>query len=324
MRSGAVVLLALSLTGCAAVFRGTNDRVQIESTPAGATAKVGTNEVGPTPASAQVKRRGLTAVTVTKPGYEVHNGAVRKQIDVPWLLLDLGTCIFTLCIPLIIDAASGAWMDVDRVYLAELKPALPGGLAGPSASGSPASASAPASNPGKDMSESERKATARAAYIEGVELQEQGKCADALTRLEAAQKLYSAPTHLLHIAQCQAATGKLVESSETYETLVRMPTAKDGPNAFRSANEDGKKELASLRPRIPTLRIQIVPPPASLAGVIVKSNGVVVPPEVMGIARPVDPGHYRVTVWAAGFKEASIDVDVSEGTPRNVDLKLFR
>ena len=42
------------------------------------------------------------------------------------------------------------------------------------------------------MSEGERKAAARAAYSEGVELQEKGKPADALARFEAAQKLFDA------------------------------------------------------------------------------------------------------------------------------------
>ena len=37
---------------------------------------------------------------------------------------------------------------------------------------------------------------------------------EALRRFEAAQSLFDAPTHLLHIAECQALTGKLVEAQE--------------------------------------------------------------------------------------------------------------
>src|SRR3954452_12837142 len=64
-------------------------------------------------------------------------------------------------------------------------------------------ATTPAADPSPQMSESERKASARALYAEGVQLQERADCQHALPRFESAQKLYDAPTHLLHIAECQ-------------------------------------------------------------------------------------------------------------------------
>jgi hypothetical protein len=188
----------------------------------------------------------------------------------------------------------------------------------------PAPTQAAPVGPSIDMSESERKATARAAYLEGVKLQEGGNCREALPRLEIAQKYYSAPTHLLHIGQCQAATGKLVEAAESYETLVRTPLAKDAPDAFRQAQEEGKKELAQIKPRIPTLRVQIAPSPSTLSSLVVKLNGNAIPNELLGIARPVNPGTYKVTVWAAGYKEATASVDVGEGTPKAVELRLVK
>src|SRR5262245_4965590 len=109
------------------------------------------------------------------------------------------------------------------------------------------------------MSETEKKAAARSAYQEGVQLQDAGKYPEALGRFEAAQKLYDAPTHILHIAQCQAKTGRLVEASETYEGLVRRPLPADAPEAFRQAQEQARQELPDLRPKIPTLRVVIKP-----------------------------------------------------------------
>src|SRR5262245_26437920 len=117
------------------------------------------------------------------------------------------------------------------------------------------------------MSEGERKAAARAAYAEGVDLQDnKGKPAEALTRFEAAQKLFDAPTHLRHSAECQVLTGKLVEASETYETLSRKTLPAGSPDAFVQAQDQGKAELASLRPRIPTLRVLVKPEPQKLSG----------------------------------------------------------
>ena len=46
------------------------------------------------------------------------------------------------------------------------------------------------------MSDTEKKAAARAAYQEGVKLQDDGKAGEALARFESAQKLFDAPTHV--------------------------------------------------------------------------------------------------------------------------------
>jgi len=254
---------------------------------------------------------------------------VKKRMNAGWLTADILTCVFpvALCIPILVDALTGAWYDVDDQYVATMRRGTSGAPAA-AASGSAApigvetTARAPA--PTVDMSESERKATARAAYLEGVKLHEGGNCPEALPRYEAAQKLFDAPTHLLHIGQCQAATGKLVEAAETYETLARRTLPKDAPEVFRQAQEESRKELAQIKPRIPTLRVQITPAPSSLSSLVVKLNGNVIPNEVLGIARPVNPGKYKVTVWAAGYKEASESVDVGEGTPKALELKLTK
>lgn len=330
MRHGAVILLSLSLFGCAAVFRGTKDTVTIESNPAGAEAKRGERKIGVTPTKLETERSGVTQVTLTKEGYEDHHGVVKKQMNAGWLTLDILTCVIPVaaCIPIIVDALTGAWYDVDEHYVATMKPGTSGATVAattaPTESATPAPTTTTPAVTAPDMSESERKATARAAYMEGVKLQEAGNCAEALPRLEAAQKLFDAPTHLLHIGQCQAASGKLVEAAETYETLVRKPLQKDAPDVFRQAQDEGKGELAKVKPRIPTLRVQITPAPSSLSSLVVKLNGNAVPNEVLGIARPVNPGKYKVTVWAAGYKEASETVDVGEGSPKAVELKLAK
>ncbi len=331
MRHGPVILLSFSLFGCAAVFRGTKDTVTIESSPAGAEAKKGQRNLGVTPTQVTINRGDPTPLTLAKPGYEDHHGTVKKRINPGWLTVDILTCVFPIaaCVPLLVDALTGAWYDVEKRYVATMKPgtaaATVAEAAAPTGSSIPIGASTtPPPAPAVDMSESERKATARAAYLEGVKLQESGNCPEALPRLEAAQKLFDAPTHLLHIGQCQAATGKLVEAAETYQTLALKNLAKDAPDVFHHAQDEAKSELAKMKPRIPTLRIQITPAPSSLSSLVVKLNGNAVPNEVLGIARPVNPGKYKVTVWAAGYKEASESIDLGEGTPKALELKLVK
>ncbi len=173
------------------------------------------------------------------------------------------------------------------------------------------------------MSESERKAAARAAYLEGVALQEKGDCAQALPRFAAAQKLFDAATHELRIAQCQAAIGKLVEAQESYEALVHenLSTA---PDAYKQAQDTARKELPSLQPRIPTLRVQIAPGARSLKDMVVQVNGTRMPNELLGIARPINPGTYKVTASATGYKATPVDVQLRDGDAKTVDMKLTR
>jgi hypothetical protein len=336
---------ALGSTGCAAVFRESKPPVRFESEPAGAAASV-TGHSGPMPLEVPVPRSGLTEVRVTMDGFEEHRGLVRKRINGWWLTADLATCILPvmLCIPLLVDAISGAWVDVDKRYrarlvplrLASAPPYRPEGtiyVVRPNGS-EPAPAPAPATAPkpatpalaeASTLSESERKASARAEYQDGVELQAQKKYDEALARFQLAQKFYDAPTHLLHIAQCLAATGKLVEAQENYEALTHKELQGNAPEPFRDAVVAGRRELAELRPRIPTLRIEVKPAPSTLRNLVLLLDGKPLPNEVIGIARPVNPGTYRATATAWGIAASvPVSITLAEKDVGTLNVKLGR
>ena len=179
-----------------------------------------------------------------------------------------------------------------------------------------------ASDGAPQMSESERKAAARSAFAEGVQLQEHNDCAHALPRFETAERLFDAPTHLLHIAQCQAKTGRLIEAQESYATLGHLALAAQAPDAFREAQATGRTELAKLKPRIPTLRLETNPPASSLKELAVNVNGVASPNELMGIARPLNPGRYRVTVKAAPGRSGVGEIELKEGEAKSLEVRL--
>lgn len=319
--------LALSSTGCASVFRSGSQQVHVETDPAGADVFRGGRVVGKTPTDMEIERSGTTSMHLEKQGFSEHRGLVKKSINTGWLVADIITCVIPvlLCVPLFVDAITGSWMDVEKRYDAKLKP-LPATPTpppqGPTVVQGPTPTAPP--KPSVDMSESEKKATARAAYIEGVQLQEKGDLAGAIARFEAAEQLYSAPTHLLHLAQCHAASGKLVEAQEDYEKLSRVTLEKNAPDVFRQAVEEGKVALPKIKARVPTLRIAITPPPNQLSGLVVKINGKQAPNEILGIARPVNPGPYAITVWAAGYKEGTSQLEVPEGSAKSVELRLAK
>jgi hypothetical protein len=59
---------------------------------------------------------------------------VPKHLNAGWAVVDIATCVIpvALCIPLLVDAITGAWMDVDEQLRVRLSPGsdegLPGGL----------------------------------------------------------------------------------------------------------------------------------------------------------------------------------------------------
>lgn len=175
------------------------------------------------------------------------------------------------------------------------------------------------------MSDGEKKAAARAAYQEGVKLQDQGKPAEALAKFEAAQKLYDAPTHLLHIAECQALLGKLVEAAETYETIRRDQLPPGSPDVFVQAQEHAKQEAPALRERIPTLKITITPAPSTLQNLTITINDRQMPTELVGIARPVNPGSYRLSATANGYAtKAPVELELREKEAKSIELVLVQ
>ena len=175
---------------------------------------------------------------------------------------------------------------------------------------------------GSQMSEPERKAAARAAFADGVELQDRSDCVGAIPRFETAQRLFDAPTHLLHIAQCQAQMGRLVEAQESYATLAHMTLDAKAPPPFRVAKETGRAELARLSPRVPTLRVQTNPPLTTLKNVVVTVNGTQMPADLIGVARPLNPGRYHVTVTASPNRSGAGDMDLKEGDAKSLDVRL--
>jgi hypothetical protein len=177
-----------------------------------------------------------------------------------------------------------------------------------------------------EPSEGERKSMSRALFIEGVRLQEQGNVPgnfqEALKKFEAAQKLYPAPTSLLHIAECQAAVGRLVEAAETYRALGKMTLPADAPPAFVSAQQQGAAELPVVEARIPQLRIDIKEPSADkLKNLQIALNDRGMPVELIGTPRPIDPGKYKVVGAADGYvlKEPT-EIVIAEREKKSVSL----
>jgi hypothetical protein len=167
--------------------------------------------------------------------------------------------------------------------------------------------------------ESENIAAARSLGIQGVKLAEEGKCKEAIEKLERAEALYHAPTILGRLGECQVQIGQIVRGTENLNKVVREQLAPNAPKAFVDAQARARRVLDAALPRIGYLTVNIEPA-GTQAEVLVGTS--TVPPALIGAERPTDPGTHEVTASAPGYLPAKASVHLAEGAHEQVTLKL--
>jgi hypothetical protein len=162
------------------------------------------------------------------------------------------------------------------------------------------------------VSEADRQA-ARELFQQGYQLQQSGHYTEALDKFSRAQTVVSAPTNLLHIAECQAQLGLLVEAAETYRGLISLTLPADAPAAFRAAQTQGAAEIQQIEARVPKVRIEVVPvnPP----GLAVTIDDQPMNTALVGVDRPIDPGPHKIAVVASGYGREEKTVVIREKEP---------
>jgi hypothetical protein len=165
-------------------------------------------------------------------------------------------------------------------------------------------------------------AAARQLGIEGVVLADQGKCADAVDKLDRSEKLHHAVSVLERLGECQVNLGKLVAGTENLRRVVREPLAPDAPAPFVAAQERAQRVLAEARPKIARLKVTVSAP--ADANVWVSIDGALISAANLNENRPIDPGDHAIKVGASGFVEAVATVHVADGGAESVALALVR
>src|SRR5688500_2850791 len=175
--------------------------------------------------------------------------------------------------------------------------------------------------PRQALAQAENIAAARALGIQGVQLADDGKCAEAIPPLERAESLYHAPSILGRLGECQVAVGQLVLGTENLNRTVREPLAANAPQAFRDAQARAQKVLDSALPRIARLVVRIEPPNVHAKVMIGNTE---VPPALLGAERPTDPGTHQITANAPGFLQSQSIITLAEGARQEVTLTMTR
>jgi hypothetical protein len=166
----------------------------------------------------------------------------------------------------------------------------------------------------------EQHAAARAAAKECLHAFAEGRYQEALDYCTRAESIMHAPTHVLLIARADAKLGHLVEAQEAYFRILRDPLAPDAPAAFAEAHQKAAEEQAALAPRVPTLRVQLQG--GAPADVAVTIDGSPLPPALIDLASPVNPGTHALEAKGRRLKSEPVNVTIVEGAKETVTLAL--
>lgn len=147
--------------------------------------------------------------------------------------------------------------------------------------------------------------SAQALFEDGRRLKEAGKCAEALPKFEASQRIEPAVGTLLNLADCYDALGRKASA------WVRLSEA---ASIARRLGDDRRAEYAERRsgelaPALSRLVIEVAQP---VDGLLIERGGVAVDEAAWGTAVPVDPGEVTVAASAPGFVPWSTTLTVRE------------
>jgi hypothetical protein len=162
------------------------------------------------------------------------------------------------------------------------------------------------------------RAAARQLGKEALAHYEAGELEPALDKFRRAHALVGLTTTGLYTARTLDKLGRLVEASELYLEVSRMGLDADAAPQHVDAKKDAATAYDALQTRIPKLTV-VVSNLADGMQADVTLDGLAVPPALVGVARPTDPGAHEVVARAGGAtRQASIAL--KEGASREVML----
>jgi hypothetical protein len=163
-------------------------------------------------------------------------------------------------------------------------------------------------------------AAARSFGMEGLVLAENGRCTEAIPKLERAEKLHHAPTTAERLAECLIDSGKIVAGTEILQRLVREPLGSNPSPAFVAAVERGRTVLGRALARIATLHVAVVAPPETKY--VLTLDGQPISDALANADFPIGAGSHTLRATAPGSLPATATVRLGEGEKGRVELKL--
>lgn len=135
----------------------------------------------------------------------------------------------------------------------------------------------------------------------------------ACAKFEASARIEPAPGTLLNLALCQESLGQIGRALENYRAVIGLLPASDERVPF------AKEHAAALESRAARLTVVVAPTAPPDARVL--RNGEELPPDLLGVESPVDPGAHTLTLEVAGQQPVRVTVTLAEGERRTLNLE---
>ncbi len=164
------------------------------------------------------------------------------------------------------------------------------------------------------------RAAARSAADAGGDAFDQGRYGEALELFSRAEQLVHAPPHLLFMARSDEKLGKLVDARENYLKIVKEKLPANAPAAFKRAQSDAEAEVSAVEARLAYVTVSVKG--QDTAGALLSMDGGDLPPAMVGIPFPVDPGAHVFAAHTKTVKSSEVRVSFREGAKESVVLTL--
>lgn len=160
--------------------------------------------------------------------------------------------------------------------------------------------------------------TARRLMDEGKERMRSGEKERAIEAYKKAHDLMHVPSTGMALARAHLAAGHLVEARDVALEVVRMPREEKEPAVFEQSRKAAKELEASLKGRIPTVRILV----KGAAALKVTADDAEIAPLLVGEPIALDPGHHVIVAKNADGIEKRAEIDLAERDIKEVELVL--
>jgi len=172
-----------------------------------------------------------------------------------------------------------------------------------------------------ELTDAETRSAAREMATQGAEAFEKHDYETALDRFQRASSLFRAPSISVMEARTLVKLGRLVAALDKYEETRHIALPPDAPEALQRAVEDAAHEGEALRPRIPLLRITLIGKPRT-GEAKVTIDGKAVPPALLDVERPVDPGRHTIEATGEGMIPVQRRIELAEAERRQVEIEF--
>ena len=105
-----ILCIGFMASSCALMFKGTSEEVAFQSSPDRAQVYVEGELMGETPLAVKLESKKSYTIVFKAEGYKDRSYHIKNKIGAGWIILD----ILGGLVPVIIDAATGAWYSLDQ------------------------------------------------------------------------------------------------------------------------------------------------------------------------------------------------------------------